>query len=381
MKQVKVAHMSDLHFSGKHLAEATRVFDSAIAGAIEEKAEVAVISGDSSDEPLTAHSPAYRELAKQLQRLANAMPVLMLQGTFSHEAPGMLESLSRLATRYSIYAACSIEQVALTQGNEWAVVSEGRLDGSQKAVFSLLPSINKARTFCGDYAEHLLNTLEGFAPCNARAAALGIPTILVSHGVVKGCITEHERVMNGSDHEYGIGDLFSAGANATMLGHIHLHQAWDCDYQVAAYAGSLPRLHFGEAGEKGWLLWNVAQGTTSFESKPSPRREMLELSIDGVPNLEELAAFAASNPGADVKLRFSVDEEFKESVNLAQIRELFKGCELKVERVVNPAQRSRASGISGERNTRELLRLWAEQSNINPEPLLKELDLLETHEA
>lgn len=82
---MKLAHMSDLHYSATHLAESNRCFGAAVSHAIEIGVQAAVITGDATDHALDAHEPAFRELAKQIQRLANHCPVLMLQGTFSHE--------------------------------------------------------------------------------------------------------------------------------------------------------------------------------------------------------------------------------------------------------------------------------------------------------
>ena len=87
---IKVAQFSDLHFSDKNLEEASRCFGFAVDQAIERGVDVAVISGDSTDHALDVHSPAVERLAREVRRLADHCPVLMLQGTFSHEPPGTL---------------------------------------------------------------------------------------------------------------------------------------------------------------------------------------------------------------------------------------------------------------------------------------------------
>src|SRR5438876_6520372 len=48
----------------------------------------AVFSGDSTDHALEVHAPAVEALARNIRRLADYCPVLMLHGTFSHEPPG-----------------------------------------------------------------------------------------------------------------------------------------------------------------------------------------------------------------------------------------------------------------------------------------------------
>jgi exonuclease SbcD len=87
---ISAAQFSDLHFSGRNLDESSRCFGFAVDQAIERGVDVAVISGDATDHALEVHSPAVQRLAREVRRLANHCPVLMLQGTFSHEPPGTL---------------------------------------------------------------------------------------------------------------------------------------------------------------------------------------------------------------------------------------------------------------------------------------------------
>ncbi|WP_204334206.1 hypothetical protein, partial [Klebsiella pneumoniae] len=65
-------------------------FSPAVNRAIELAVDVAVISGDATDHALDLHAPAALRLLAQVRRLADHCPVLMLQGTWSHEPPGTL---------------------------------------------------------------------------------------------------------------------------------------------------------------------------------------------------------------------------------------------------------------------------------------------------
>src|SRR5213593_2827816 len=87
---IRVAHFSDLHYAGATLAEVDRCFGFAVDHAIARGVDCAVISGDSTDHALEVHAPAVAALARNVRRLADHCPVLMLQGTFSHDPPGML---------------------------------------------------------------------------------------------------------------------------------------------------------------------------------------------------------------------------------------------------------------------------------------------------
>src|SRR5471032_2364153 len=110
---IRIAHFSDLHYSGKHLAEAERCFSYAVDRAIALNVDAAVISGDSTDHALDLHAPAVERLAGNVRRLAEHCPVLMLQGTYSHEPPGTLDVFRLLGGRYPVFVADRIQQVAV----------------------------------------------------------------------------------------------------------------------------------------------------------------------------------------------------------------------------------------------------------------------------
>ncbi len=89
-----IAQFSDLHYATNTLTEVDRCFRYAIDRAIEADIEAAVISGDATDHALELHAPAVEALASRLQQLAQHCPVLLLQGTYSHEPPGTLGSFA-----------------------------------------------------------------------------------------------------------------------------------------------------------------------------------------------------------------------------------------------------------------------------------------------
>src|SRR5436190_23909733 len=144
---LRVAHFSDLHYAGATLTEVDRCFSFAVDQAIARGAECAVISGDSTDHALEVHAPAVEALARNIRRLADHCPVLMLQGTFSHEPPGALATFAMLRGRHAIHVAQRISQVALLDDGAWAASQEWRFDevpdGAQ-ALLTCVPTVNKA---------------------------------------------------------------------------------------------------------------------------------------------------------------------------------------------------------------------------------------------
>ena len=112
---MRIAHFSDLHYGTKTLVEADRCFGAAIDRAVALGVQAAVISGDATDHALDLHAPAAARLVAQVRRLADHCPVLMLQGTYSHEPPGTLSVFRSIGGRHPIHIADRIQQVALTR--------------------------------------------------------------------------------------------------------------------------------------------------------------------------------------------------------------------------------------------------------------------------
>ena len=142
-----IAQFSDLHYASNTLNEVDRCFGYAIERAIAARVDAAVISGDATDHALELHVPAVEALARRIQQLGEHCPVLILQGTYSHEPPGTLSVFGHLAARHPIYVADRIQQVALTCDGRWVRSGGWRFDRmpeNTRVLFSCLPSVNMA---------------------------------------------------------------------------------------------------------------------------------------------------------------------------------------------------------------------------------------------
>ena len=395
---MQLAHFSDLHYAPDNLAESDRCFGFAVSHAIERSADVGVISGDSTDHRLDAHAPSLNALATQVHRLSNAMPVLMLQGTFSHEPPGTLDNFALMGGSHQIFVADRVSQVALIDGRFWAskgpVFSDDELrqfiDVRPEVVFTCLPTVNKgqlaasvgaleAGTGLGDV---LAAFLAAAGRVNRQLRASGIRTVGVSHGTVNGCTTEHGVVMAGFDHEFSLTALFEAECDAFMLGHIHKEQQWERDGRLVAYPGSIGRFHYGEEGDKGYLAWNVEPGSATARLVPTPSRQMICVDFDGPPNMARLEEIAAAAGDKFVRVRWQVDEEHRQIVDREAIKAMFAGAaDLKVEARILPVVRSRAQGISLETTVEGKLARWCDLANVESAPLQERLQLLAMGDA
>ena len=387
---IQVAHFSDLHYCQKNLAESDRCFGAAIDEAIRRNVTVAVISGDSTEHALDVHSPAVGRLAGQVRRLADHCPVLMLQGTFSHEPPGTLAVFPMLGGRYPVHVAHRISQVALTPDGRFVESPGWRFESAppgSSALFTCIPTVNKAVLAATVGAagaaealgQELACVLAGFAAINESARAAGIATVGVSHGTVTGCVTEHGVPMAGFDHEFTSGALFAARAQAFLLGHIHRHQQWEQDGRLIAYAGSIGRFHHGESGAKGFLVWDVDASTATLQLIPTPARRTVDLVFEGKPDLAAINAAGASGQldGAFVRVRWAVAEEDRHEVDRAALkRALATAADVQLEGRIIPVQRSRSEGISRCSNLIDKVRAWAHLTGIEPGPLVARLDEL-----
>ncbi|MCK7502603.1 MAG: metallophosphatase family protein [Comamonadaceae bacterium] len=331
---IRIGHFSDLHYAGgATLAEVDRCFRFAVDEAIRRGVQCAVISGDATDHALDMHAPAVEALARNVRRLAEHCPVLLLQGTFSHEPPGTLNVFRLLGGRHPVHVSDRIEQVALLR--RWRLAFLGRLAfrcAARRRHRALLLRADGEQGRRGrGRGGHRGGRRRSASSCRCccavsrrrmrRRGPAGVPTIGVSHGTVHGCLTEHGVPMAGFDHEFTTGALFAAGASAFLLGHIHRHQAWECDARVIAYAGSIGRLHYGEEGEKGFLVWEVGHAHARFTLVPTPARRTVELSFEGMPDLDTLRAQAATLDleGAFVRVRWTVPEEDRHQIDRAAI--------------------------------------------------------------
>jgi exonuclease SbcD len=390
---VFIAQFSDLHYATNTLAEVDRCFGYAIEKAIAVGVDAAVISGDATDHALDLHAPAVDALASRVRQLAEHCPVLMLQGTYSHEPPGTLNVFRLIGGKYPVYVADRIRQVALMEGGEWIESSRWRFDGfpeQARAIFSCLPPVNKAAVAAAAGAVYaaeavgqaIADLLTGWGDVNRRARLAGIPTVGVSHGTVSGCVTEHGVPMAGLDHEFTPTALFNAEASAFLLGHIHKHQVWQDGDRLIAYPGSIGRLHYGETDDKGFLLWTVDANGATCDFIATPAKRMVHLDFDGKPDLDAVKAAAREAQGAFVRVRWTVAEEEQGSVDRTAIEAALPGAaEVKLEGRVIPVVRSRAEGISQEITLAEKVKRWAEAAGVDPDGILARLARLEASDV
>ena len=397
MKEIDIAHTSDIHYCAKNLVEADRCMGEFVANCRESKPTAIVLAGDLTEHRLEAHSVPFRTLANRVKELSNIAPVILLQGTHSHEPVGTIELLGLLGGNFPIAVANRVCQIALTKTNEWissetSIFTDNEVDvASVSFVATCIPTTSKASLAAAlgaadnvafEMGIEIKKYLIGVGVRNSQFAGDGVATIGISHGTVYGSKTEHGVPMSGYDHEYTVDDLFDANCSAFMIGHIHLHQLWQRQNRYIGYAGSIGRFHYGEIGDKGFLRWKVSASQSVPQFHKTSARSMKYYDFDGCPDLAMLKQEAEHCKGFYVRVRWQIDQEHRQVVHRDQVLEIFAeaaGCEVEIRTL--KIQRTRAEGINREVSIENKLRIWANQTDIDPDPLIERHHVLMSETA
>lgn len=397
MKEIEIAHTSDIHYCPKNLVEADRCMGEFVANCRASKPTAIVLAGDLTEHRLEAHSVPFRALANRVKELSNIAPVILLQGTHSHEPVGTIELLGLVGGTFPIAVANRVCQIALTKTNEWvqsvnSIFAENEVDVELTSfVATCVPTTSKASLAAAlgstdnvavEMGAEIKKYLIGVGVRNSQFCDQGVSTIGISHGTVYGSKTEHGVPMSGYDHEYTVDDLFDANCSAFMIGHIHLHQLWERHNRYIGYAGSIGRYHYGEIGDKGFLRWKISPTSAIPEFHKTSARCMKYYDFNGVPDLAFLKQEAEQCKGFYVRVSWQIDQEHRQVVHRDQVLEIFAdaaGCEVQIE--ILKIQRTRAEGINRELSLERKLRLWAEHTDIDPDPLIERHHVLMNESA
>ncbi|MCK5607584.1 metallophosphoesterase [Candidatus Pacearchaeota archaeon] len=380
----KILHTADLHFSNKvdKLEETIRCSNHMLNVTKEEKPDVIILSGDTVDEydgKIKLDSPTARAAISFVQRCADIAPVVIIKGTNSHDrqAPYIFQ---HLRAEYPVYVGTELEQVALVRGGDGLYkffpqthivqslfdapgggtkTEEYAMSADVVASFTLLPSVDKSYLYAkvdggiqegnAQIRELLHDVLAGFGQINDTISA---PCILVGHGMITGAEFSSGQTAIGEDLEFGVGDLHAAKCDYYAMGHVHKYQQFPGHIY---YSGSPGRLNFGEQEEKGFLMPEFdGREVKEVKFHPTPARRFVFGEADWRKGGKEaldasLAKCVADCKGADVRFRYSINEEEMTAVRKDDIERQFMEAgakRVKIECQILPKERVRAEGIS-----------------------------------
>jgi exonuclease SbcD len=392
MDAIKVLHCADLHFDDEpgRLQNTIECCDRVIATAQVEIPDLIAVAGDVFERGLVLGSPGTLAAIDFVYRCGNVAPVVITSGTPTHDAANSIEVFNKFDTRHPVYATSLPHQVCLTKEEPRRFIevngsTEGMPDLS--LVLSCLPSVTRAALMTMgslsidaaaiECAELLRDLFQAWGITNEKANRLGIPTILVGHGTVKGSRLSTGQRVTDPDAEFGIADLTLTKAVLICLGHVHMRQQLQDN---AFYSGSITRADHGETEEKGFFLHTVADRGIESRFVMTPARKMRTLAPAGI--LPDPSLIEDVKEGDYVRIVYSIREEDVGRVDDAALRKLAyeKGAaRVKIEKTVLPMTNVRSEGISRLRSLDEKLKRWGE---LNGQPitasLLDKLRLLQT---
>ena len=313
MDVIKVLHCADLHFDDEpgRLQNTVECCDRILTTAQAELPDLIAIAGDVFERGLVLGSPGTLAAIDFVYRCGNIAPVVITSGTPTHDAVNSTEVFNKLRTKHPVYATSFPHQVGLTNEEPRRFIEvNGNVEGKPELslVVSCLPSVTRAGLMAMgslsvdaaaiECAELLRDLFQAWGITNEKANRLGIPTILVGHGTVKGSRLSTGQRVTDPDAEFGIADLRLTKAALICLGHIHMRQQL---HDNTFYSGSITRADHGETEEKGFFIHTIAEGEVTSRFVETPARKMRTL--EAVEKLPDASLLETVNEGDYVQDR------------------------------------------------------------------------------
>lgn len=405
---IRVVVVADSHFDeGSRFAECVRLHQEIEGWVRANKPDLLVHAGDIFERRST---PTERHaVADWLQDIAQTCPVVVVRG--NHDAEADVEFMDRLR---SVHPIRCMERPGVVQAGCCQIAC---LPWPRKA--ALLASLGHVpQEHAAQAAQEALRAVLGGFPAMMRDTT---PCLFVGHVMMRGSVTSVGNPLVGMDMELGLDDLALARCDAYALGHIHKGQGWEvtglhepsrCSTWTpgntpAFYPGSPRRTAFGELESKGFSVISFMRDATNWKAEVEfvelPATPMVLIETEWAPEHVGMpgdvivpagfADFDQSNvAGAEVRFRYNVASEHREAARAAAQawRELALSSgqvvSVKVEEVVEAAQRARAPEVATARTLQEQLDAYWASKGFDPgsrrSALLSKLSELEvSHEA
>ena len=375
---MKILHFADLHIGVENygrvnpstglstrLEDFLQTYDELVDYAIENEVDMVLFAGDAykSRDPSQTHQ---REFARRISRLSKAdIPTFLLVG--NHDSPQVMSQ----ATALEIFPTLDVSNVYLGDRLETYLVKTN--DGPLQIV--ALPWIKRSEFLAQEATRGLTHqeinqmiesNLVDAIQFHAEKLDPALPAIFTGHvTIAQSTLASEQSMMLGHDHVLFTNSVALPQFEYVALGHIHRHQVLSHD-PVAAYAGSLQRVDFGEEKDpKGFCVVdinpNFPQGRRleSFEFVESDARKFLTIDVS-LDNQDDDPTASVVNQiescdieGAIVRVRISmaanvepllVENQIRAALNPAQYvaaisRERLEGTHTRV-------QQADAAGLS-----------------------------------
>lgn len=337
---MKVAHIADIHLRGGA--------DSPEAVALMEAADImkregvtlCAIPGDIYE------AEATRTQREQFTRfletlLANEIEVVIVRG--NHDLPGELDTL-RIAPGVHVF-----EKPGSVMIGDLQVLTVPHFSAS--AIAQLASTREEMAEIGTELFGRILD--DYFQRIQSHKG----PSIVLAHAVVDGARLDSGFIPRQNGIHLSLAKLMSFGC-PVMLGHYHAQQSLS---ELIAYSGSITRQTFGEAGEKGILIWEIDgrnYGAPAFHPIPQTDQFTFDNAWEGTGL--KYALPSGSFVGAKVRFRYTVRQSELAQVDLSDVLKVFEGAQLKIERQIIFETAIRNAEIAEKQSIEERLVVWME---------------------
>lgn len=293
---IRILHTGDLHIgnfpgpeeNGENVRfkDICKCLDALVAGAKEQKPDIAVIAGDIfhqarvwSDRGLKEQQTAVRFL-RELERIC---PVVVMRGTPNHDSEEQFKTLD--STFYGDDSVHIITEpdVGTYHSYDGKAVQIACLPGFDRGFYRAKhPGLSKEEEN-EVFTQSIADLIVGLkAQCDA-----GSPTVLVSHYTITGCNMESGQTAFFSQFEPVVypDTLQAADFDLVCFGHIHRPQQLD-GCKNTFYCGAISALNFNDEGqERGYWLHDVEDDGTvhsTFQQLPTRQYKTIRLKDEDV---------------------------------------------------------------------------------------------------
>jgi len=224
---MKILHISDTHIlTLKRHDEFRQVFDSIYSKARQENVDYIVHTGDIFHSKLQLTPECVSLAVEFLKNLSDIAPLYIVAG--NHDCN--LRNGKRLNSISPIVEAIGSDRIHF--------LKDSGVYETEKCVFNAMSMLD----------------LDNWQ----KAPVSDKPVIALYHGSIKGVVTDTGYIIEHGENDVGIFE----GHDYALLGDIHLANQKVDEEGRCVYAGSTIQNNFGEADDKGVLLWDIQDKNT-----------------------------------------------------------------------------------------------------------------------
>ena len=400
---IRFIHTADWHCQKGKLFEPTiRSIDAIIDAARSRCSDFIAIAGDFWDASMyNAEASGFTVYTDRLQRLADIAPLLLVEGTITHDVPGSVDILERLKADHEIIilrpgVAYFLTEGGIVESDPWENETTAEELGAKALIFGI-PEPSKSWLLADDKEalsrneatevmnERLRGILLGLA--STRKDYRDLPCVLLYHGHVQGADMGGQSVEDG----LSIDDLQMVGADYIAGGDIHLPQRLGSNFY---YPGSIVAQTRSEEHQPGLNLVTISDKDVSSElfdidyevvdpeveriDLPQPRNLKIKATIDNW--TERIDSVELTNLSVWLQIRCTKEAGAKLDLDALHAELVKRGAHESSVVTIDPiaSETVRAEGITRVDRPRDKVQVWAENTGLTVgEDVLSLADLLE----